>query len=347
MSRTSRSTLAATALCLATLLDVSSVEAYTYRACDGNRIRWDRQWDNRWISTTSFPPGSAWDARYQNAMWHWNNVRGSAFNFFVMRDTDGTHNETNGRSEVYLDNSITLPTLAVTLVRYHCYWFFGLHYGIDEADMGFNNNIGWNLGQLNYSNLGLPVSFEGVALHELGHALGLKHEDRWLATMNSNYPAAGPLGHWREWDPSGDDREGSRLLYPDGIGEVDIAGSVFRSIGGGSSALVTSPASAARGSTINIQFTFSNLSTTTQTFNIGFYLSSNDFISKFDRLIGTNTGAWGSPGFTGTFTRSLTIPGDIAPGQYWLGFIVDNSETIGEANETNNNMEMPRPIQIN
>ena len=107
------------------------------------------------------------------------------------------------------------------------------------------------------------------------------------------------------------------------------------------------PGSAARGSTITIQFTFTNLSTSTQTFDIGFYLSSNDFISKFDRLLGTNSGAWGSPGFTGTFTRSLSIPGDVAPGQYWLGFIVDNSETIREANETNNNMEMPVPIQIN
>ncbi|KLK90446.1 hypothetical protein AA309_25535 [Microvirga vignae] len=280
-------------------------------------------------------------------MWHWNNVKRSAFDFFVMRDTDGTHNQWNGRSEVYLDNSLSLPTLAVTIVRYHCFWFFGWHYELDETDMGFNNNVTWNLNPLDYSNLGLPFSFEGVALHELGHALGLNHEDRWLATLNSNYPAAGTMGHWREWDPTGDDREGARFMYPDRTSEVDIAGSVFTSIGGGSSALVTSPVSAARGSTIRIQFTFSNLSTSTQTFDIGFYLSSNDFISKFDRLLGTNSGAWGNPGFTGSFFRSLTIPADVAPGQYWLGFIVDNAEGVGEANEVNNNMEMPRPIQIN
>src|SRR5689334_23581400 len=124
---------------LLTVLAVSHAEAYTYRTCGGHTIRWDRQWDNRWISTTSFPAGSAWDTNYQNAMWHWNNVKRSAFDFFVMRDTDGTHNQSNGRSEVYLDNSITLPTLATTITRYHCYWFFGWHYGLDETDMGFNN----------------------------------------------------------------------------------------------------------------------------------------------------------------------------------------------------------------
>ena len=92
--------------------------------------------------------------------------------------------------------------------------------------------------------------------------------------------------------------------------------------------------------------TFANLGTSAIGFNIGFYLSSNDFISTSDRLLGTNTGASASAGGLLTFTRSLYIPADIAPGTYYLGFLVDNNSAVGEANEGNNSQPMPRTITI-
>ena len=167
-----------------------------------------------------------------------------------------------------------------------------------------------------------------------------------MATLNSFYPHSGPLGHGKAADPLPDDRAGVRFLYPDGTIETDIGGSVFVRSGSGTSGLVSSPSSAARGSNVTIQFTFHNLSTSAQTFNIGFYLSSNNFISKTDRLLGTNTGASASPGATGTFSRTLTIPSDVAPGNYWLRFLLDYDERLSETDEYNNSMEMPRAIQI-
>lgn len=323
-----------------------SANASSWRTCNGNPIKWNGSRANMYISTTSFPAGSTWDSRLQNAMWHWNNVKGSGFNFYVGRDTDGKHSRTNGVNEIYFSSADTGSALAVTLTRYHCYWLFGWNYGTDETDIAFNTNYSWSTGALNYSSLGSPYSFEGVALHELGHSLGLGHEDRWMATMNSYYPNSGPFGYYKEWDPSGDDRTGARILYPDGTGETDVAGSAFRRTGTGTSSTVTSPASAARGSYATLQFTFSNLSTATKTFNIGFYLSSNDFISTSDRLLGTNTGAWGSAGATGTFTRTLYIPTNITPGTYYLGFLIDPTNAMGEANESNNSQPMPRTITI-
>ncbi|MDJ0736396.1 MAG: CARDB domain-containing protein [Nostocaceae cyanobacterium] len=333
-------------ICAASLSFSSEAQAYSYRTCSGNRIKWNNGWTNMYISTTSFPAGSTWDSRLQNAMWHWNNVKGSSFNFYVGRDTDGSHNDNNGRNEVYLDGSLSGTTLAVTRKRYHCYWLFGWRYGIDETDIGFNNNVSWNTGGLNYSNLGSPFNFESVALHELGHALGLNHEDRWMATMNSFYPHSGSLGHWKEWDPLGDDRLGARFLYPDSTTETDIAASLFRRTGSGTSGLNSSPSSAARGSSITYQFTFTNLGTSSQTFNIRFYLSTNDYISTFDTVLGTNTGASAGSGGTGTFTRTLYIPTSIAPGTYYLGHIVDYNNGISENNESNNYMEAPRTITI-
>jgi hypothetical protein len=328
------------------LAGASAASAYSWRTCGGGKQTWSGSRANMYISTTSFPPGSSWDGRLQNAMWHWNNVKGSGFNFWVGRDTDGTHRLGNGRNEIYLENN-SGSALAVTYTRTRCYWFFGWHRGIKETDIGYNVNYSWSTGSYSYANpTGSPFNFESVSLHELGHSLGLLHENRRMATMNSFYPNSGPLGYYKQWDPYADDRQGARFLYPDSTTEVDVAGSPLRRTGSGTSNRVTSPGAAARGSWVTIQFTFSNLSTSTRSFNIGFYLSTNSYISTFDTLLGRNWGAWGTAGFTGTFSRTLWIPSWVAPGTYYLGFLLDDPAALAEANEVNNNQPMPRSIVI-
>jgi len=277
---------------------VPAAHAANWLECSGNKIKWNSNWTNMYISTTSFPAGSAWDSDLQNAMWHWNHVGGSGFNFYVGRDTDGTHSSSNGVNEIYWSAAETGSALAVTFSRYHCYWAFGYQYGRDEADIAFNSSYAWSTSTLNYASLGSPYNFELVALHELGHALGLSHSDGVQATMNSYYANGGPLGYYKEVDPLPDDRYGVRALYADGTTETDVAGSALKRTGTGTSGLVSSPTSAARGSTISINFTFANLGTATATFDIGFYLSTNDFISTSDKWLGSNYGAWASSGAT-------------------------------------------------
>ena len=294
----------AIALCIGTLslLSLSSAHAYSWWDCHG-RLRWDGGWTNMAINTTSFPPGSAWDARFQNAMWHWNNVGGSGFNFFVLRDTDNTAVQWNGLNEVYLEFPSPNQYVAITRWSYYCYWFFGWDKAIDEADIGFNTRFRFAFNRVyNRFNTGAePFDFEGVSLHELGHALGINHDNRQLATMNTLVPNGGPLGHWREWDPIADDRQGVRHLYPVPTSETDIASSVFSRDPSGSARLVSSPTSATRGSQITIEFTFSNLGTSRSTFDIGFYISPDNVISTSDTLLGRNLGAWADPGFSATF----------------------------------------------
>lgn len=322
-------------------------DAYSWDSCSGRRIRWEGGTTSLYLNTRSFPIGSTWDARLQNAMWHWNNVKGSALRFYVGRDTDGTYG-TNGKNEVVfakLDGRG--GTLAVTKTRYHCRRdFFGrLSAGIDETDVVFDDAEPWSTSRLSYGSS--SVSFESVALHEFGHVIGLSHENRWMASMNAYYPNSGPLGQAKEWDPLPDDREGARYLYGDSTQERDLAASVFKRTSPGGAGLVASPLSAPRGSTISIEFTVANLSTTVrETFDIGFFLSTNAVISTSDRLLGTNRGAYASRGFVGTYTRSLTIPASVAPGTYYLGFILDPANAVAEANESNGAQELPRTIVI-
>jgi len=318
-----------------------SAGAYAYDTCGGVPVKWLRGWTNLSLNTVSLPPGSVWDTRFQNAMWHWNNVKGSSFDFFVLRDTDGTISNDNGVTEIYFSSNIG-TALAVTTFRSRC-----SDRSIIETDIGFNLNYSWSTDPFNYDSPDAPYSFEGVALHELGHALGLNHEDRWVATLNSFYPDGGPSGHAKEWDPLADDRAGVRFLYPDATTEIDVAASVFKQSGAGSSTLVSSPTIATRGSSATMELTFHNFSTSQLTFNIGFYLSSNDIISTADRLLGSNTGAWADPGVSLTFSRTVTIPASVAPGRYWLGFILDHDRRHTENHEGNNALAMPHAITIN
>lgn len=323
----------------------SLAHSFSYVPCKGRPQHYKGGVANMYISTSSFPAGSVADSRLQRAMWHWNNVRGSSFKFQFGRDTDGLHRLGNGYNEIYLDNDLPGNFVAATRLRYQCYWAFGWRYGILETDIEFNLQS-WNTDSINYDSPVSPDSFEGVALHELGHALGLGHENRTLATMNERTPNGGPIGHAKVWDVLPDDRNGVRFLYPDSQSEIDIAGSAFVNRSWGSARVVNGSRSANRGDSVTVEYTVLNLGTISLNYNVGFYLSTNDYITSYDRLLGT-TAVNAPAGSASTLTRTVNIPTNVTPGNYWIGFVVDYDSRISERSESNNTMEVPRRISIN
>jgi hypothetical protein len=324
-------------------------EGYTYYRCDsGIPLRWSGTllfpMAAMGINRADFPAGSAWDARLQTAMSRWNSVRGSDFTFLVGSDTNGVRYG-NGVNEIYTDVSgFPAGVLAVTKIRARS---SDSRCEFAEADIVFNWNVTWDTNAYSYqSPYGPRYSFEGTALHELGHALGLDHMNSTLAVMNAIYPFGGPLGAVKEWHPLGDDRLGARALYPDSTSESDLAMSPLKLIGPGTSILVSSPTSAARGSSITIEYTVTNLGTSSQTFDVGFYLSGNSNISTIDRLLGTTVGTALVAGRTRTYSRTLTIPTSVTPGTYHLGLIVDPDRVDADDYRPNNTGNMPRTITI-
>ncbi len=338
---------------LTILTSYNSAHAYSWTLCH----IWPNTYNVTWrynptmnINTTSFVPWSSWDLRLQNAMSHWTNVNGSYFQFYVGRDTDGTYSSSNGVSEVYFayDLGAGSGVLALTKKSWDCFWRGEYRHFYTETDIDFNLNYSWSTSSYDYNNpSGLGYNFEGVALHEFGHALGLGHSDGGSATMNSIYPFSGPIGYNREWDPFADDRQGVRFLYPDSTTEIDIAASPLKYSGAGQSTLVSNPINASRGSYVTIEFTTSNMSTSYVSYKTGFYLSTDEVINTNDILLGW-IGVWQYPGNTLTASsQQLYIPTWISPGYYYLGFYLDYDSQIYEpSKEYNNYQQIPRSIYI-
>jgi subtilase family serine protease len=121
---------------------------------------------------------------------------------------------------------------------------------------------------------------------------------------------------------------------------------MFRQTTPGRSGLLYMPRSIDRGGTLDIQFTVSNLSTSSKRFDVQFYLSRNSVISTSDRLLGTSFGISLAAGSTRTRTRKLVIPTSVSPGTYHLGFIVDPLNIYREADESNNVQPLPYTIRV-
>ncbi len=133
-------------------------------------------------ATTVFPgDGSTRSSTLQAAMSAWNSSLGSA-QFQPQLLPAGAAGNTNGVNEIVFDTTIfgtafDSRTLAVTLSR---------HLGNDtsEADIIFNSNRTWDSYRDSLGSHGGAVDVRRVAIHELGHVLGLDHPDQATPTQS-------------------------------------------------------------------------------------------------------------------------------------------------------------------
>lgn len=179
-------------------------------------------------------------------------------------------------------------------------------------------------------------NFATVALHELGHSLGLDHENDLLATMNSVYPNGGPIGR-DQLQPHADDIRGIRAGYGSSGTVNDLAASPYKYDGSGNSSKLNPPSGPLyRGRSFTFPFTIENRGTTSfSSVTVGFYLTPDRVVTPNETYLGSATFSLGMGAIT-TANVTLNIPTSVTPGNYYFGWIVDPNNTVSEGDRVNN-----------
>ena len=154
--------------------------------------------------------GGLWDDAFEEAMFRWNDT--TNFKFNIVRnsfgDPCGDPNVGGARNGAAFSDTVcgldwSGQTIAVTII-----WTINNTNEIVQTGVVFNSDEDWDV----YSGPWLRDPYFGIndfrriAVHELGHCLGLGHEDSVEAIMQS---FAGDIEF-----PTADDIAGVSFLYP-------------------------------------------------------------------------------------------------------------------------------------
>jgi CARDB len=358
--------LATTILALTT----PSAWAFSYKTCLGENIRFSGNAQYLRPSTVSFPAGY-WENGIRDAVNKFNTNPGN-FTFLTLMDS-GSVARDNDQNEVWgtTDQELLGGAPARAFQFWTCYWAFGDHVHLDEVDVVFDygSPFQWTADTYKGSMIGYGGSgraLQTTGAHEFGHGLILNHVNTeynimgndfehihvngWTATAYPGEDAGdgaaflyglrpGPfedLGvvHWKYSGASGEYSDHTRTVIYDASGFVLPAVFMYNEIG-----YTVSP-----GQTVQAEFTYENNGANTKYTDVGYYLSTDEYVSTSDRFL-TWTSFSLTRGDVLTTTYTLTIPSDLPPGDYWLGAIIDDLNTIPENTEVNNATYIPIRVQ--
>ncbi|MCH9647153.1 MAG: PKD domain-containing protein [Deltaproteobacteria bacterium] len=324
------------ALCLSIGFGAS---AFEYKLCVGENSVWNTNTVPFEAALISFPSSSSYRTALNTAAAGWNsNTPASQFGFDISYQDSSSYNLGNGINNIMFTHDFDWSSVGIGVARTRrgaCLppWFLSR---IREVDILFNPAASWSPVTRPLPPLGNdPRYFTVVALHEMGHALGLQHVGGFVATMGA-YPGGGTLGNLNDFHPHADEAAGVRDGYGSAGVARDLAASTFEPIGATGSQEIRTRATTYRGIPQSFKFTIENRGTEQQSnVPVSFYLSTNRIISTFDTLLGTAAFSLDS-GAAPTLTASVTVPTSVAAGNYFFGYLIDPSNGIAETNESNN-----------
>ena len=263
----------------------------------------------------------------------------------------------NGKNEVWKTGNLPSNVLARCSSVYRpAGGFIGPWIKV-EADVRFNWLWPWSA-SMRKAELraygGNYVPFESVAIHEYGHAAGLAHEGDEYNVMGKSTThlhangdfAQGYLGEdlsdglvslYGLWDGNSDDVSVSpwRWVSQRTHDWCRIFDSSGRNLWSGEFHEGQPLYDVSPGQVVQVEFTFENNGRNVETSNIGYYVSSDNYVSVLDRLIGTRR-ITQSRDDVFTSITPVTIPSNLFPGRtYFLGAIIDYTNELAEVDENN------------
>lgn len=355
-------------LCAALLLTVASPAfGFGYKTCLGEKLKWSGSSKTLRANSVSFPSGY-WFNGLQDGVNKFN-LNPSNFRYSLTSETGGVGRD-NGQSEAWGDTgSILQGAPAIAYSYWTCYWFFGDHVHMDEVDVIFDYSSPWQWtadtvksSLIRYTGSFRPL--QTTAAHEFGHGLKINHVSTEYNIMGTDFEHIHVNGSTARAYMGEDAADGSVFLYGTRSGGWEDLGvvhwkysgasgeysdhtktRVYTSAGGNLPTFTVDGETGyrvTRGQGVRAEFTYENNGANFHSgVQAGFYISTNDYISTWDRRIGGASFSLGR-GNVYTTTIALTIPSDLtADRNYWLGVIIDENNSIAEAVEWNNATYIP------
>lgn len=276
-------------------------------------------------------------------------------NINTVDNGDSSFSGNNGQNEIYINTNVGTADCS--------YWFNTTTCVVSEADIRFGDET-WVTGDDSqhapFTSLATGRSITGAAVHEGGHCVGLAHSNDLYNIMGEEWDHVTRNGVNTWYGPGEDASDGLIDLHGKSSSNAypDVGASIFRydgpdgaysehrfgviRNGSGSTLPVVGSFEGqpvyeiVAGETVDLELTFENNGwNNTETPNTGYYLSTNSFISGGDTLLRTGNLTLGRNAPYETDV-SVTIPLDTAPGNYFLGVIVDHDNQIIEYTNSNN-----------
>ena len=335
-------------LTLAAALVAQSAFAYNWNKCRSNKQTWDSNNVTFQPSSVSFPAGSQWRASVESMRTAWNFAPGTRFDFTYNYRNSSLYSSGDDRNSILITGNYGWDGGVVGVaIRRHkwCVWpFWGGK--LKEVDVLFNPDRTWDTAT-NPEEWVDGLNSTLVGIHELGHAMGLDHEDDVIATMNSFVPNGGPIGRDNDAVPHGDDVLGNRAGYGTSGSPRDIYASMYERTGAGRSDNIDSgPFNVFQNTPTAFEFTIGNRGVVNETsVGVKFYLSADRNITTGDILVGS-AGYSLNSGVTLNRTLNITIPSSVPSGFYHFGYIVDPENYIPEVDEGNNSVAYTFPLFV-
>lgn len=339
--------------------------AYVSLKCDGQRVKWA---SNPFIraSYISFPAGTVWAYAMQEAVDRWYQTPGNRWYTAAYGDT--MVGLENGENEVWFTSDDDL--LDGAPARNFREWSCGSH-EIEETDSVFDSRKPFTTSHYkpDLSPYGGPFRpFQTVAIHELGHGLGLEHEADEYNVMGVDRKHIHANGATATAYVGEDAAYGVAAiygLYPDPYEDLSVTHWKYAGYGNsggysvharprlfdGAGNLLASYTDngepryvVQRGQQVQAEFTYENSGANSQNTIIDFHLSPDQYISGSDPWIGAYYLTL-HRGNANTYTHALSIPAAIAPGKYALGVRVDRDFALSEMREDNNATHIDVEVQ--